>query len=927
MGGTQGMTQIAPAPQKDTWISLPTMHSSDEDIRGWIDRHMNIMSHRRRYHTQRAALNLWFYLGRQWIEARAELASGNGVYHFTEVYRNSLAAFPRPVTNIIAPAVDNEVARLGRKEFVPDAQPGQNKPEWMAAARLATDILDWEMGKSLWAQKREDLAFNLLIDAVSIMRTWWDENQTELSLISSGETSVCPGCNSKFASREVPRSFATLAAPTAQGPYDMLHKETLRDVEEGPGEASALHPKGIKQVEITVCPFCQEMNELQSYPLNEEEASEEDAFGRRLGMLVPTGETAIEAVSLHEYFPENGGINVEPHEQNINQQTSIRSLEYIALRYPEFEKELRPEEPRELIRYNPIYSEPLLSGYMGYNLSTGYESYYNHAKLREIVIQPHPHIRGLEEGAIFASAGEQVTKKPLMVTVDGAAGQHKIPKVKYHFARFKRWPKNFWSRTVVDELVPIQRRLNELDAQMIDIRERGKPNMWLPEGTTLYTRDDVQGSFTCIYYDPSDPNWNPQQGLYPGQPIAGSPYMSERDNTLRDAQMVGAPQDIEVGQAPGSVKTTSGLMLLDEAASTKRGPRERSLTLMFESGFSHVLEMNWAFRKEDVTYSIQREGGIYEQKTYTGTDLLGAMRVKMTAKAGYDQAIYNKEAAAEALQMGLVQLTSPDQIDRMLELMKLPKDLNERQHLQVLRAEEAWSDFIHERHIHTPDQTIEHPVTWYSVLGKRWFSDECVILQRTSGWQDLIPDIETWEEVKSQIEVLEIAQKPIYGPAPPDQWGSIFEEGDKLVTKAKEDYDKSTESYSKAVASAPPGAEGADIPERPTKPIMDKFPKPPEEGFLPQAMHQRIYEVWMRMLPKLRPAMTAAVGEDAQGKRPGPKTKKLLDLRDLLQMRAVIESYRLAVMQAAGGPPPSPGAEGSAPQAGPEGGPAAPPPA
>lgn len=917
---TEGVAQIGPAPQKDTWISLPTLNSSDEDIRQWINRHMNIMSHRRRYHTQRAALNLWFYLGRQWIEARSELASGNGVYHFTEIHRNSMAAFPRPVTNIIAPAVDNEVARLGRKEFVPDAQPGKNKPEWMQAARLATDILQWEMGKSLWSQKRDDLGFNLLIDAVTIMRTWWDENETELSLISSGETATCPGCGAKFASREVPRGFSTLAMPTPEGPREMRHKDTLRDVEQTDGEATAMHPKGINMVEIQVCPFCEEVHQLETYPLNEKEAQEPDAFGRQLGMFVPTGETAVEAVSLHEYFPENGGINVEPHEQKINQQTAVRTLEYIALRYPEFADKLRPEEPRELIRYNPIYSEPLLSGYMGYNLSTGYESYYNHAKLQEIVIQPHPHIPGLEEGAIFASAGEQVSRKPLMVTIQGKEGPHKIAKVKYHFARFKRWPKNFWSRTVVDELVPIQRRLNELDAQMIDIRERGKPNMWLPEGTTLYTRDDVQGSFTCIYYDPADPSWTPQQGLYPGQAIAGSPYMSEREMILRDAQMVGAPQDIEVGQAPGSVKTTSGLMLLDEAAAQKRGPRERSLTTMFESGFEHLLEMNWAFRKEDVTYSIQREGGIYENKSYTGTDLVGVMRVKMTAKGGHDQAIYNKEAAAEALQLvdsqgnGLISLSSPDTVDRLLELMKLPKDLNERDHFQVMRAEEAWSDFIHEELIHTPDPTIEHPIVWYSVLAKRWFSDEAVILQRTSGWLDVIPLLTKWEDRKGEIELLEISQKPIYGNAPPDQWGSIYQQGSEMVQAAMDDFKTASESHAQAMNSAPPGAQESGVmPEPPMEPMMTKFPKPPEGGWLPEAENLKIFEVWMRMLPSLRPAMTKADSAKANGQRLPPATERLLNLKLLLEMRAVIESYRIAVLKAAAGPPPSPGAVGAPP--------------
>ena len=92
--------QSVPSPRPGDvpkWVGTPTMHSTDNQVVEWAQRHINPMSHRRRYHTQRASLNLWFYMGRQWIEPRSQLAPGNGSYHFSEIYRKSLAAFPRPV--------------------------------------------------------------------------------------------------------------------------------------------------------------------------------------------------------------------------------------------------------------------------------------------------------------------------------------------------------------------------------------------------------------------------------------------------------------------------------------------------------------------------------------------------------------------------------------------------------------------------------------------------------------------------------------------------------------------------------------------------------------------------------------------------------------------------------------------------------------
>src|SRR3972149_4937954 len=194
--------------QKEAWRKTPTLLDEDGDIRGWMERHLDYTSPRRRWQTQGAALKLWFYLGRQWIVARTQLAQRSGGYHFEDTHRESSAAFPQPVTNLIAPAVDNEVSRLSRKEYVPDTSAGKSEPEWMAAARTAKDIVTWNMNKQVWAAKREQTGFNPCIDSVVGLKTWWDENDTEVSLISPEDPRRCPKCASLFASAKVPQSFA-----------------------------------------------------------------------------------------------------------------------------------------------------------------------------------------------------------------------------------------------------------------------------------------------------------------------------------------------------------------------------------------------------------------------------------------------------------------------------------------------------------------------------------------------------------------------------------------------------------------------------------------------------------------------------------------------------------------------------------------------
>lgn len=899
------------SPGKPDWLYYPTLESSDEDVRGYMDRQIAPLSHRRRYHTQRAALNLWFYLGRQWIEPRAQLAPGNGTYHFREIFRSSLAAFPRPVTNIIAPTVDNEVSRLGRKELVPDTSPSKNKPEWQAAARLAKEILTWEMAKEVWADKREELYMNLCIDAVAILRTSWDENDREKTLIAGPDVVRCPHCRAKFSSKNVPRAFASLGMPGDEGPIEMRHSETLRELPPK-GEVTKSEKERYAQVEMTKCPFCEEARELEPYPVNEDEAGQKDAFGRPLGTLVPRGSGVIDPLSLHEYYPDNGGIQVEPREQECYHSMVVRPLEWVALRFPELGDDIKPEAPQNLMRQNPLYAEPMLSGAMGYNISTGLESFANHARFQEAVIRPQPHIPGLERGAIFyrMAEGTRVIRRELMVEVEGEEGKFKeIPRVKYHFARFKRIPKNFWGRTFVDDLVPVQRRLNELDSQVVDLRERGKPTMYLPKGTVIATRNDTQGSMIITEYDSPNPEWTPRDGMFPGVPITGNPYFQERGQIMEDAQRIGFPQDIEVGQAPGSVKTTSGLMLISEEASQKRAPRERGMARMFEGAFSHLLEMNWAFRKEDEAYEVLTEAGTYEFKSFTGTDLVGDIRVKMDARAGYDQTLYNKEAAAEALAQGLYRADTPDAIDKLLDLMKLPKDVNEGSGIQVRRAEMAWSDFMRLDQVEQPDYTAWDFVTFHAIFLKRWMSDECKIRQDEAGWEDVWTSLVTWEEKLATFDQMEMEAAP-YKNVPPEEWDAVFAEGQKMVAQAKETYQAAMQSFNATNASGAEAMEGMVAPiQPPPPPPMEQFPPPPQMPFLPDALHQRIFEVWMRMAPELKTGAEAAETVEKLD-IPAKGAEAMKELTLLLRIRSVIEACRMLaapppmMLPEEGGPPP-----------------------
>ena len=878
--------------------ALPTLSSSPDDVKTYLQRTINPISPRRRWITQRSALNVWMYHGRQWIESVGELMAGQGVYHFREVFKQSLASYKRPVTNIIAPAVDNEVARLTKKEYEPEAAASRNEPDWIFAANLAKDIVTWEMSKQMWQEKREQLAFNLCIDETAILRTLWDENVSDLVPVASQDAVVCSACGKTLSSAVLPASMIDTGMPLPAGGFGPFMGS--ESVEEMPFVQDQQHT-----VKSNLCPFCG-AGELKPYTPSEDEVRETpDALGNALGRMLPKGDTGIEVVSLHEFYPENGGIGVEPYQCRIWHQKTARPIEEVVQRWPQFEKTISPDDPQKILQLNPLYSNPALvtQGLAFGGSAHGLDAYTNHVLVDEIIVAPQSR-EGLKLGAHFIHVNNELLSRPLCVEVESENGVELVPRVRYHVCRGKRVPGMFWGRGFVSDLVPLQRRLNEVDAQVIDLRERGKPMIWTPQGVELYFRRDTEGSLQIMEYE-APSTWTPRDGIFPGVPMTGNTYWREREQIMIDAQLIGTPQDVELGKGAGGIKTTSGLMLASEQAGERRAPRERGLVMVYEGAFQHVLDMQKTFRHEEATYQVESDSGLHEVKSYESTKLVGTIKVRMKAAAGYDQVLYDKEAAAEAVQMGLYQLKSPVEVHQALKLMRLPDDVNEDQKVQIKRAEMAWSDFIREKTIPFVDESLYDPTIWYPVFQKRWLGDECLILQKGADFDAIMVRLAGWQIDLALAEQEDMILRQLYSQVPREQW--------------QQTYQQAMEMYNTAVALSraeglfpeqgpPPPGSGMEVPP----------PPPPEQGFLPKQRELRIYTVWEKMLgPLLKDAKLAAEVSDNLGVEVNEDAQKVRLVEVLLRMRAVIETLRILLEQltAPAAPPgaPAEGGGGEAP--------------
>lgn len=862
----------APNLTTPKWMAkaIPGLDHSTEALREYFERTIDPLSPRRRWHMMDAAERAFFFYGDHWKRKSQMLSPGSGAYHFERVVKKSLASFPQPVTNLVKRAVLNDVARLSKKEYVPEASASKNHPQWIAAANAARDILLAEAQDLLWAPKREETVFNLVLDGTAIVRTYRDELATKMSPIAALNAVHCPQCGLRLASSQVPAAFLADGFPNPTANEMVPIEESMVELP-APGEI----PPGMRaySMRLKACPMCR--NEFAPYaPTEEEAAGGFDSLGNPLGEMLPEGENSIEVVSMHDFYPENGGVRIEPHQCRSWNQMSVRSLEWIVQRHPELENELEPEDPVDLLRLDPLYSGEAFLQRSPYGKAGALDSYSNHARYKEAIVAPQ-NLPGYEAGAWHIQVGKNGTiiSKPLCVVVETENGEELVPRCEYHIGRYCRIPGQFWGSTFVHDLIPINKRLNEIDAQGMDLRERGKPMIAAPEGLELTIRDDEEGALQIMEYEESA-NWDPKSSLFPGVTLNASPYHQERMQCFEDAKYVGAPQDIEMGTSVGGVKTTSGLMLVSEEASQIRGPIERGLIGIYEGVFQHTLDLKKTFDAGG-KYERRSEQGFYEIQSWEREDLVGSMKIKVTTRAGFDSVLYNKEATAEAIQMGLLDVSSPVDKERALEAMKLPK--NETVGVQIKRAEMAWSEFLKNFRVPVIDETLFNVSVWFDLFGKHWMEDEALMLQRQCDFDGFFARLNGWQDEFAKAEAIDEQQRLYYGSLDPNEWTSRYEQMRIAYEQAK---------AAQQGLGAPP------------EQAVPPPPAPPVDGFLPRPLQLRIIAVWERMLGgSFQDALVADQAAQESGIEPAPEREKMRLTVVLLTMRAVIEALALLVQR------------------------------
>lgn len=827
---------------------IPDLEADDTTILEFFDRYFNKRSVYRSRSMDRPALSIFYQLGRQWIERDTRiLMEGVRGYAYKDIDQPEGTTLPRPVTNLVTSSVEMELSSLSRRELTPVVLTTSKDPRVQEAAKAAKEILEARLKANDWPELREFVTLMTIVTGTGCLKSYWDETWEDQVLKPKKTAVMCQGCGYVV---DDPQVSLQKGKETGMFPPEATPEEIGQIHPPLPSEENA-------SFLLSGCPDCG--GELASYPVDEETASGFDSYGSPLGEMRPKGNTVLEVVSIFDLYPENSGVGVDGKTCKVWGQCTPRTMDWVCARYPDKMEQVEPDDPVEIMRYHNLLGEWALIGRFDRGMDSGiFEDY---VLVHELISEKS--YRFPEGRRIVVAGGVVLFSGPLYRTVQGEDGPVSVPTVKYATATWKRRIGEFWGQSLVDDLVSPQNRLNAIDAQITEARERmGTPNIMVSESMELTGpsyRDQYGGGKIMQYTtDPMNPTGTPE--VFEGSLISGDVYQ-ERDRIIQDMRTIAGPQEIEMGEAPKNVTTTSGLQLLGERAEARRGPRERSLIEMFNKIWKHQLELVWAFRDTSDEYELETKDGSFEMKMYDRTTLAGQTKVIIEKQAYVDKSLYQKEATREAMVDGLLVVDSQLARKRILELRGLPTDINEGLNRQVDLGKRQWIEFVDEGLIPSIDTLLDDYAIRFQALGEQLVSDEGITLSRAFGWPETLKQIAGWEEELQMAEMADAQAVAFYGgrldPA----------QGEQAYAQAMGIHDEQMGKYEEAEAM---GAKAAQ--ETGQAPMIGAPPMPPPPPvFLPPAKEERIYMLWVSKIQKAQMAMmqeAMATGQMPPGMAP-----------------------------------------------------------
>lgn len=402
-------------------------------------------------------------------------------------------------------------------------------------------------------------------------------------------------------------------------------------------------------------------------------AGQKDEQGNPLGDVQYHAETPF-----HVYVPNLREVELENQPFLIHAQ--LRSVDQIRMQFPEAFKD--GNVPQNGNDANSVMEESFL------NLINIQDSQRrNDILVLEVWVKPG-HVPMMPQGGMFTLVGDTVVQ---------GFGEWPFSHGKYPFAKFDHIPGGkFYSTSVLEDLIPIQKEYNRTRGQIIENKNRMAKMQLLAARGSVDPSKITSEPGLVIQYTPGYPEPKPL-------PIQSMPsYVTEElERIKQDWNDISGQHEVSHGQVPPGVTAATAIAYLQERDESKLSPTFDSL----EEGIEKIAQLTLCYVKdywdEERTIRVTSPEGSFDAMAFKGSDLRDNVDIRVEAGSSLPVSKAAKQAfIMDMMKLGFIDPKDGLEVMEMGGLSKIYERIQADQR-QIQRENLRMSKI-------TPDMLIQH---------------------------------------------------------------------------------------------------------------------------------------------------------------------------------------------------------------------------
>jgi hypothetical protein len=522
-----------------------------------------------------------FYCGIQWIE-------------YSESQRRFMrwsapAWFPTPMTNVIGPHVGLMSSALARSQPQGRVRPNTNEPADFMAAKVAEKLVGRFYDVTDEDELRDMATLMAALTGTCVAEDWFNPR--------AGKVSVVPRMN--LVTNPVMEPISQCPSCNAQAPPDQV--DAMCQGCGAPGMALAARQK--------TWPDGTPISTSKMQP-------ELDENGEPGMDYIPEGEIESRVRMLMNFYWDPKATKLK--DARWCGEACYVDLDWIDENYPDLGPHCGTEEGIDQLNFYEASLIALIGPSIQGTAHYGATQFFRHGcvlrKYQEKPSQKYP--QGLF--AIVAN-GVLLHSGPLPIT-----DEHGVPTGDFNYTEFRYdvVPGRFAGRTPAEDMVPLQKRINGIDAQII-LNRKTMLSPWIlaPKGSGLDpTRQHMRPGATVLY---NFVGVGAAPQVVPGTPLPAT-IMEERNGAIQAMDQLAQDATAQLQQdAPAGTRSGIAMNFAKEAREEVTIPRLRRWGRWIAERDRKKLLLAQRYYREPRIVKVLGVGNEYQAQEFQGSDLRG----------------------------------------------------------------------------------------------------------------------------------------------------------------------------------------------------------------------------------------------------------------------------------------------------------------